>query len=204
MIVHAGLKLRRAILNGFAGGLGLLLLVLGVSGLSPSARAQDPQEKPAEPPAQSKEDAPPEKPELRDFVGIWKASFDGKAFTVLTLKLQEGKLIGIIRTGEVDLSEDGEVSKVNQEPGEPRMIHDIKLDGKILSFQDTDGDDVNSLELTLTGADSAELKYILPDPLPEGMPVPKPFRMTRGDKPTRVSPVSSSRMIPTPIRLRRS
>src|SRR5229473_3381502 len=165
MIVHAGPKLRRAILNGFAGGLVVLLLGLGVSAFTPLAHAQDPQEKPAEPPAQSKEDAPPEKPELRDFVGIWRASFDGKVFTALTLKMQEGKLIGIIRTGEVDLSDEGEVSKVNQEPGEPRMVHDIKLDGKILSFQDTDGDDVNSLEMTLTGADSAELKYILPDQL---------------------------------------
>ncbi len=123
-----------------------------------------------------------EKPQLRDFVGVWKAAFQGKTFTALTLKLENDKLAGTLSTGEVDLAPDGEVSNVNQEVGEPRAIFDIKLDGQILSFKDKDGDDVNSLEMKLTGENRAELRFLLPDPLPQGMPVPKPFRLTRTEK----------------------
>jgi hypothetical protein len=131
---------------------------------------------------QGKVEKPPEKPELRDFVGVWKATFQGKTFTALTLKLENDKLAGALSTGEVDLADDGEVSNVNQEVGEARAIFDIKLDGQILSFKDTDGDDVNSLEMKLTGENRAELWFLLPDPLPQGMPVPKPFRLTRTEK----------------------
>lgn len=131
---------------------------------------------------QDKVEKPPEKPQLRDFVGVWKATFQGKTFTVLTLKLENDKLAGTLSTGEVDLADDGEVSNVNQEIGEDRAIFDIKLDGQILSFKDKDGDDVNSLEMKLTGENRAELWFLLPDQLPQGMPVPKPFRMTRTEK----------------------
>jgi hypothetical protein len=131
---------------------------------------------------QDQEDKPPEKPQPRDFVGTWKASFQGKTFTVLTLTLENDKLAGTLSTGEVDLADDGEVSNVNQEVGEARTIFDIKLDGQILSFKDKDGDDVNSLEMKLTGENRAELRFLLPDQLPQGMPVPKPFRLTRSEK----------------------
>src|SRR6266446_4518813 len=96
---------------------------------------------------QDKVEKPPEKPQLRDFVGVWKATFQGKTFTALTMKLENDKLAGTLSTGEVDLADDGEVSNVNQEVGEARAIFDIKLDGQILSFKDKDGDDVNSLEM---------------------------------------------------------
>ncbi len=131
---------------------------------------------------QDKVEKPPEKPQLRDFVGVWKATFQGKTFTALTLKLKNDKLAGTLSTGKVDLAADGEVSNVDLEVGEPRAIFDIKLDGQILSFKDKDGDDVNSLEMKLTGANRAELRFLLPDQLPEGMPLPKPFRLTRGEK----------------------
>ena len=131
---------------------------------------------------QDKVGKPPENPQPRDFVGVWKASFQGKTFTVLVLKLENDKLAGTLSTGEVDLADDGEVSNVNQEVGEARAIFDIKLDGQILSFKDKDGDDVNSLEMKLTGENRAELRFLLPDQLPQGMPVPKPFRLTRTDK----------------------
>lgn len=131
---------------------------------------------------QAAPDKPPEKPERRDFVGTWKASLEGKTFAVVTLKLENDNLSGTIRTGEVDLADDGEVSKVNQEAGKPRVLLEIKLTGQTLAFKDKDGDDLNSLEMKLTGTDRAELKFILPDPLPEGMPMPKPFRLTRDTK----------------------
>src|SRR5712691_3109671 len=131
---------------------------------------------------QGKLEKPPEKPQPRDFVGVWKATFQGKTFTALALKLENDKLAGTLSTGEVDLAPDGEVSNVNQEVGEPRAIFDIKLDGQILSFKDKDGDDVNSLEMKLTGENRAELWFLLPDPLPQGMPVPKFFGLARTEK----------------------
>jgi hypothetical protein len=162
----------------------IAFLCLGVGWLTASAAPplQAPQNKP-----DAVRDAPPQKPELRDFVGTWKAYFEGKIFTVLTLKIVDGKLAGTLASGEVDLAEDGEVSQVNQEAGEPRAIFDVQLAGQVLSFKEKDGEDVNSLEMKLTGANAADLKYILPDPLPEGMPVPKPFRMTRAEKPPAIS-----------------
>jgi hypothetical protein len=157
-----------------------VFLCLGAGWFTASAAPprQAPQDKPG-----AVRGAPPQKPEPRDFVGTWKASFEGKTFTVLALKIVDGKLAGTLASGEVDLSDDGEVSHVNREAGEPRDIFDVELAGQILSFKEKDGDDVNSLEMKLTGANNAELKYILPDPLPEGMPMPKPFRLTRPEKP---------------------
>src|SRR5260370_29482814 len=137
---------------------------------------------PSVPVLQDKVEKPPEKTQLRDFVGVWKATFQGKTFTALTLKLENDKLVGTLSTGEVDLADDGEVSNVNQEVGEARAIFDVKLDSQILSFKDKDGDDVNSLEMKLTGQNRAELRFLLPDQLPQGMPVPKPFRLTRAEK----------------------
>ncbi|HYL10594.1 MAG TPA: hypothetical protein VEU31_07645 [Candidatus Acidoferrales bacterium] len=168
----------------------IAFLCLGVAWLTSSAapRLQAPQNKP-----DPVRDAPPQKPEPRDFAGTWKASFEGKTFTVVTLKIVDGKLAGTLASGEVDLSEDGEVSHVNQEAGEPRSIFDAQLTGQILSFKEKDGEDVNSLEMKLTGANAAELKYILPDPLPEGMPMPKPFRMTRAEKPPAISGIVADR-----------
>jgi len=136
---------------------------------------------------QDKAEKPLEKPQLRDFVGVWKATFQGKTFTALTLKVENDQLAGTLSTGEVDLGTDGEVSNVNQEVGEARAIFDIKLEGQILSFKDKDGDDVNSLEMKLTGENRAELWFLLPDQLPQGMPVPKPFRLTRTEKLPHVS-----------------
>src|SRR5260370_35116873 len=137
---------------------------------------------PSVPVLQDKGEKTPEKPPLRGLVGVWKVSFQGKTFTVLVLQLENDKLAGTLSTGEVDLADDGEVSNVNQEVGEARAIFDIKLDGQILSFKDKDGDDVNFLEMKLTGENRADLRFLMPDQLPQGMPVPKPFRLTRTDK----------------------
>jgi len=164
--------------------LGLVLLTAGwLAAPSQVIAAQDFKgEVPGLSVLQGKVEKPPEKPQLRDFVGVWKATFQGKTFTALTLKLENDKLAGALSTGEVDLATDGEVSNVSQEAGEARAIFDIKLEGQILSFKDKDGDDVNSLEMKLTGENRAELWFLLPDPLPQGMPVPKPFRLTRSEK----------------------
>src|SRR5260370_36533534 len=87
---------------------------------------------PSVPVLQDKGEKTPEKPQLRDFVGVWKATFQGKTFTVLTLKLENDKLAGTLSTGEVQLAADGEVSNVNREVGEARASFDISLDGESL------------------------------------------------------------------------
>lgn len=75
----------------------LLLLVFAcVGALSPSASGH-----------QSSTPAKENAPELKSFVGTWKASFKGSVFATLILKEQDGKLSGTLNNFDVVTDKDG-------------------------------------------------------------------------------------------------
>ncbi len=49
-------------------------------------------------------------PDLKTFVGTWKASFDGEVFAVLVLKEQGGTLNGTLNNFDITVDKDGNLS----------------------------------------------------------------------------------------------
>jgi len=113
------------------------------------------------------------------YVGIWKAEYQGKTFALLKLKIENQKLNGTLSSGEINVDKDGEVNEVTEEANSETPISEIKRDGAALSFKVQNENDVDQYQLNLTGEDSAELKIVSPGPLPEGVPVIKPFKMRK-------------------------
>ena len=114
----------------------------------------------------------------KKYVGEWTAQLNGKVYARVEFHVAEGKLVGGMSTGDVTTDAKGEVSKVNEEAGEPAAVFDVAASETSLRFKRKDGDDVDSFELKITGPERAELVFVLPEGAPkEG--APKPFKMVR-------------------------
>jgi hypothetical protein len=137
-----------------------------------SAQARKPKQTPAAPAKITNDDA------LR-FVGIWTAEFMDTTFLRIDLKLANGSLVGTIATGNIHTAADGrltEVSDVKESKTAP--LFDVVLqDGNTIMFKRHDDDDVDQMQMTLTGNGTAELRFIFP----EGPDAPKlqTFQLTR-------------------------
>jgi hypothetical protein len=118
-------------------------------------------------------------PSDRQFVGTWKAIHDGKTIIVLQLQSTNAGLSGTIRLAgfQLDLEGDGSVLVVTDERlDSPIGLRNIKVEGKILSFDfvDHDGDN-DKFQMEVTAGGSAKLMWI---DLPKGMKA-QPIVVTR-------------------------
>ena len=55
--------------------------------------------------------------DLRQFVGTWRAKFQGKVFLTIKLETQEGKLTGTATHAEVQLDKNGELTSAEELEG---------------------------------------------------------------------------------------
>jgi len=96
---------------------------------------------------------------LKPFIGTWEGKHEGKTYAILKLKDVE-HLSGTISLGNIHTDEDGNITDVTEAADDESPILDPKLDGKKLMFGWKDGDDVTRIEMTLTGAGEAELRFL--------------------------------------------
>ena len=111
----------------------------------------------------------------KQFVGVWKATFQGNAFMTIALTTEKDKLVGTMSHANIEVNKDGELTKAEASDGED-PIADLRVNGNILriTIKTTDGDSIQS-GLTLTAADEAELQMLVPP----DVPTPKPWKLKR-------------------------
>ena len=116
--------------------------------------------------------------EAQRFIGVWTAEFIYTTFLRIELKLANGALTGTIATGNIHTAEDGRLTEVSDvKEAKANTLFDLVLDGNTITFKRHDDEDVDQMQMTLTGNGTAELRFIFP----EGQDAPKlqPFQLTR-------------------------
>jgi hypothetical protein len=111
----------------------------------------------------------------KQFVGVWRATFQGHPFMTIALTIDKDKLVGTISHADIEVNKDGELTKAEASDGES-PISDAQVKGNILRIttKSSDGDSIRS-GLTLTAADEAELQMLVPP----DVPTPKPWNFKR-------------------------
>ncbi len=113
----------------------------------------------------------------KQFVGVWKASFQGNPFITIALTTEKDKLVGTVSHFDLEVGKDGELTKAEASDGED-AITEVRVNGNILriTIKTTDGsDDSIQSKMTLTAADEAELQMLVPSDVPR----PKPWKLKR-------------------------
>jgi len=128
------------------------------------------------PPASAQNDfQPATAANAKQFVGVWKATFQGRPFMTIALTTQNDKLVGTMSHVDIEVNKEGELTKAEAGEGED-PIADLRVKGNILriTIKTTDGDSIQS-GLTLTAADEAALQMLVP----ADVPTPKPWKLKR-------------------------
>lgn len=150
-----------------------LLIVVVCSAISMSAQTRrSPKQQPAA----------PEKPSVSEtamkFVGVWTAEFMETTFLRVELKLSNGQLTGTIATGNIHTAEDGRLTDVSAAgKSQATPLFDVAIDGDTATFKRRDGDEVDQMQMTLTGNGAADLRFVFPQS--QDAPKIQPFELTR-------------------------
>ncbi len=121
--------------------------------------------------------APATTANAKQFVGVWKASFQGNPFFTMTLAVDGSKLVGSVSHFDVEVNKAGELTKAEASDGED-PITDARVNGNILRItaKSTDGsEDSLQTELRLVASNEANLRLVVPP----DVPAPKPWRLQR-------------------------
>ena len=63
-------------------------------------------------------------PDLKSFVGTWKASFNGEVFAVLVLRKERGSLAGTLNNFDISVDKDGNLSEgTHKDSGEAPLLN---------------------------------------------------------------------------------
>ena len=116
--------------------------------------------------------------------GSWRAQFEGRTFVALELESANGTVTGLISLGDVEVDKQGALARVSEPKRKPTPIFDVSQTGSTLRFAVKDGNDTDQFELRVLDAGRAELRMLLADQdvkelAAQGIPVPKPFALTR-------------------------
>lgn len=136
------------------------------------AQSRRPKQTPTAPPKVTTEDA-------QRFIGVWTAEFMETTFLRIDLKLVNGALSGTIATGNIHTAEDGRLTDVSEvKDGKATALFDVAMqDGNTVTFKRHDDDDVDQMQMTLTGNGTAELRFVFPPG--ENAPKLQTFQLTR-------------------------
>ena len=136
-----------------------------------AAQARRPKPAPAAPPKVATEDA-------QRFIGVWTAEFIYTTFLRIELKLANGALTGTIATGNIHTAEDGRLTDVSDvKDAKANELFDVVLEGNTVTFKRHDDDDVDQMQMTVTGNGTAELRFIFPES--QNAPKLQTFQLTR-------------------------
>jgi hypothetical protein len=127
--------------------------------------------------ASAQQFAPATAANAKQFVGTWKANFQGHPFLTVTLAIEANQLAGNFSHADIEVNEAGELTKAEANDGED-PITDIRVAGDILriTVKSTDGSEESiQSELRLVAANEADLRMLVPP----DVPTPKPWRLQR-------------------------
>ncbi len=117
--------------------------------------------------------------------GQWTADYHGTTYVRLDLGDAAGTPHGSMSIGDrIHVDGQGNVDDVSEAPSTLARMTDVRWDGRVLSFSVGDGDDTHGFELRLIDANTGELTPLITDEqrqelATDGIPLPKPFRVTR-------------------------
>lgn len=129
--------------------------------------------------ASAQQFAPATAANAKQFVGIWKANFQGNPFFTVTLAIKGNKLVGNVSPFNIEVNKAGDLTKAEANDGEdPDPITDARVNGDILRITiksaDGSGDSLQS-ELRLVASNEANFRMVVPP----DVPAPKPWRLQR-------------------------
>ncbi len=112
------------------------------------------------------------------FIGVWTAEFMDTTFLRIELKLVNGALAGTVATGNIHTAEDGRLTDVSDvKDAKAAALFDVVLQDGTATFKRHDDDDVDQMQMTITGNGTAELRFIFPPG--EDAPKLQTFQLTR-------------------------
>jgi hypothetical protein len=132
---------------------------------------------------QSAEQTKENSPDLKTFVGTWKASFNGEVFAVLVLKEQGGALSGTLNNFDISVDKDGNLSDgTHKDQGDAPLLNARFKSGALVFVVMQKDQYAPSTEWKFApkSADEGELMPVLDHQVnaPKDMVV-KPIRMVR-------------------------
>ena len=116
--------------------------------------------------------------------GTWVAELNGTTFVLLELRTENGRLIGALGTGDIHMDKNGVVDEAKPAPQILTPLSNIVITRGVMSFNRTEGNDVERFRVRVTGERSAELTFLpseedLAELKEEGIPAPKPIPLRR-------------------------
>ena len=117
-------------------------------------------------------------------VGSWAAEFKGQTFIRLDLRLSSGALAGSLRTGDIEVDEQGSLRRVGTLPSDPKPLFDFTQTAAAVTFSRKDGEHTDRFEFRALDRTRGELRLLFTEEMrkelaAEGIAVPKPIVMTR-------------------------
>jgi hypothetical protein len=132
---------------------------------------------------QSTEQAKENPPDLKTFVGTWKASFNGEVFAILVLKEERGALRGTLNNFDIGVDKDGNLNdNTHKDQGDAPLLNTRFKSGAFwfVVIQKDQYSPATEWKFIPKSADEGELTPILDRQInaPKDMVV-KPIRMVR-------------------------
>ncbi len=121
--------------------------------------------------------APATADNARQFIGTWKASFQGHQFLTVTLSADGTRLVGTVSHVDIEVDKAGELTKADPTEGAD-PIAKLRVSGDTLRIAVKSGDDSDGpieSEIKLVGADEADFRLVVPP----DVPAPRPWRLQR-------------------------
>jgi hypothetical protein len=117
--------------------------------------------------------------------GDWTADYHGTTYVRLALTDTAGAPPGAMSIAEsIHVDAQGEIDGVTEAPSKLTPMLDVHWNGTVWSFSVKNVDDVDRFEFRLIDANTGELTPIIPEEqrqelAKDGIPLPKPFRVTK-------------------------
>jgi hypothetical protein len=120
----------------------------------------------------------PAVPDYEAYLGTWTAQFKGKPFVTLKLVSKDGTLAGTMTGATVRFNKDGSLSEATPKDTQHDVVDPLIHDGQLyFKTKELDKPPVG-FQMKLTGANSGELKLIVPG-LPAGSADVQPWKIER-------------------------
>jgi hypothetical protein len=112
------------------------------------------------------------------YVGTWTAQFKGKPFLTLKLVEKDGTLTGTMTGATVRFNKDGSLSEAKAKDTQHDVIDPLLNEGQLYFKTKEEDKPPVGFQMKLTGANSGELKLIVPG-LPAGGNDVQPWNIER-------------------------
>jgi hypothetical protein len=116
--------------------------------------------------------------------GTWVADLNGTTFMHLELRTENGRLIGVLGTGDIQFDKNGVVNVAKSVPTTLTPMSSIEISGGVILFTRVEGGDLEHFRLRITGERTAELTFLPSEEMlealkEEGIPAPKPIPLRK-------------------------